>query len=188
MNTLTANTLNNLIEDANNLNYVLKIDKEKLTAILDKISPRSKLGFKRVFAYRFSNLESLVDYVKTEINYIKDAIERKESKKRKNLELEKSIYVGDVFHASWGYGMCLNSYYEVIARKGKKSVVVRELNTEVTRVIESGFRYYVKPIKGSYRGDEQTFRLNGDSIKIESFMHGFKMENTDKESYTDKND
>lgn len=62
----------------------------------------------------------------------------------------ESVKIGDIFHSSWGYSMTINSYYQVVGKKGKTSVVLREIKSEK----EGYFDGKETPIKDSFKKDD----------------------------------
>ncbi len=170
-------------------NSELSYSIEDRVAKLIRIAPRSKLGYKVVFNYRFHSVERMLEYIQGELNRLIANRDAKAAKEVRKIEEEASVAVGDIFHNSWGCGMSLHDFYQVVARKGK-SIIVRELNCEVTKVYESGFRYDIKPIANDFRGGEIKFRLNGASFKVNSFSYASKLKEEDLERsfYVDKLD
>ncbi len=75
------------------------------------------------------------------------------SKKTTNKNNKKSNYlgvkIGDIFHYSWGYEQTNANYFQVVALKGQKSVVVREIAYK--RIETTGFdSYKVAPCKNEF--------------------------------------
>ena len=70
------------------------------------------------------------------------------------------VRVGDIFCASWGYEQTNVNFYEVVALKGKKTAVVREIAGECI----GGFAYQGKKraCRGAYIGPEYTVRSKSD--------------------------
>ena len=64
------------------------------------------------------------------------------------------VKVGDIFHFSWGYEQTNANYFQVIALKGTKQVVIKEIAYEITKT--TGFdSYKVRPIKNSFLKNSQ---------------------------------
>lgn len=75
------------------------------------------------------------------------------SKKTTNKNNKKSNYlgvkIGDIFHYSWGYEQTNANYFQVVALKGQKSIVVREIAYK--RIETTGFdSYKVTPCKNEF--------------------------------------
>ena len=70
------------------------------------------------------------------------------------------VRVGDIYVVSWGYEQTNVDFYEVVALKGKKTAVVREIAGECI----GGFSYQGKKraCRGSYIGPEYTVRSKSD--------------------------
>ncbi len=90
------------------------------------------------------------------INYIK------ENKQKRNL----NVKVGDIFHYSWGYEQTNANYFQVIALKGTKQVIIREILYEVTERI--GFESFkVRPCKNAFIEKSQFIEDNSKgAIKL----------------------
>lgn len=54
------------------------------------------------------------------------------TEKKKQKENYLNVKVGDVFHYSWGYEQTNINYFQVVALKGTKQVVIREITYEIT--------------------------------------------------------
>lgn len=88
------------------------------------------------------------------INYIKE-------NKPKNNYLD--IKVGDIFHYSWGYEQTNANYFQVIALKGTKQVIIREILYEVTERI--GFESFkVRPCKNIFIEKSQFIEDNSKGV------------------------
>ena len=101
--------------------------------------------------------------------------------------LNDCVNVGDIFYSSWGYEQTNISYYQIIKKAGKQSVVLRELDYK-NYYGEDGNQYR-RPLIGQYRdsGDiKRRVNISGERvfIKIESFEYAYKWDNKDKR-YTD---
>lgn len=65
------------------------------------------------------------------------------------------VRVGDLFAASFGYSMTCVDFYEVVATKGKATVILREIAKDGG----SGWSGYCKPCRGEYIGDPVEKRI-----------------------------
>lgn len=73
-------------------------------------------------------------------------------------EAERTNYlgvkVGDIFHFSWGYEQTNANYFQVVALRGTKQVVIREIAYEIAE--NTNFdSYKVKPYKNRFLQDSQ---------------------------------
>lgn len=170
------NTIVELFKE--NLNLDLVVDFEYITARLKKDSPRSRLGYKSLWAYKFKTIEKLLEYVKSQYDYQLAAKHRKEeeklAKKQKSKEELQSVNVGDIFLCSWGYEQTNVNFYKLIEKKGSKGIFqevgynhVREtswcsadVEIDETQIIGEPF---VKMLKGS-------------AFKMNSFSHAYKVD------------
>lgn len=70
------------------------------------------------------------------------------------------VRVGDIFYVSWGYEQTNVDFYQVVALKGKKTAVVREIAGEYV----GGFSYQGKkrPCRAEFIGPAYTVRSKPD--------------------------
>lgn len=96
-------------------------------------------------------------------------------------------YLGKVFYSSWGYDQTNVDFYQVVAIKGKKTVILQELNSDYTAT--GSMCGEVKPILNSFKNDK-TYqrRLNfsyGDvSVNCKYDYQATLMEDTNSTKYT----
>ena len=181
----TTNTIQEIIEAYLTLGkegYSLDIDTERNTAICNRISKRSKMGYKKAFAYGFGTEEKMIEYiVKYFNNKVEDAekqLKVKEERKKKDSEALDNIKVGDIFCYSWGWEQTNVNFYKVIERKGKISAVVREISYKSVETT-SWASENVVPCPEEVIGKEETVRLNGNYFK-RSCGYARKTNATDK--------
>lgn len=76
----------------------------------------------------------------------------RETKQTKNNYL--GVKIGDIFHYSWGYEQTNANYFQVVALKGTKQVVIREISYEIaeTTGLDS---YKVRPCKDVFLKNSQ---------------------------------
>jgi len=60
-----------------------------------------------------------------------------------------NISVNDIFYSSWGYEQTNICFYQVVALKGKKTVVVRRIRGEETKVT-GAMSGVIKPLIGDF--------------------------------------
>lgn len=77
----------------------------------------------------------------------------------------ESVKIGDIFHSSWGYSMTINSYYQVVGKKGKTSVVLKEIKSEKVGYSDGE----ETPIKDSFKAD------NAFTKKIKNYGYGHEV-------------
>lgn len=71
--------------------------------------------------------------------------ERRASETTQNLD---GIHIGDIFYTSWGYDQTNIDFYQVVALRGKHTVVVRQNNSK--SVMCSDYTGYTRPIRNEY--------------------------------------
>ena len=139
---------------------------------------RSDRTKKPDYQYRFKDEAQRENFVR---RFFKNILEREESKKerraqRKAKAAERTYKVGDILYSSWGYDQTNIDFYEVVALKGKCSVVLREIRkTSVAGEDKCGpMSDQVVANKGDFIGEPFTKRDQGGSIKIESYAYAYK--------------
>ena len=129
---------------------------------------------KQLFHYRYmsaaqreSSINEKVEYYKKEAQWEKERLEKTVKEfEAFNAELKE----GTVVAYSWGWEQTNYQFYQVVGRKGKSTVILRELNVE--RGPEDGFMTaLVTPKVGSFRNENLVERrLNqkyGSYLKME---------------------
>lgn len=83
-----------------------------------------------------------------------------EQRRQEPTQNADGVRVGDIYVVSWGYEQTNVDFYEVVALKGKKTAVVREIAGECI----GGFAYQGKKraCRGAYIGPEYTVRSKPD--------------------------
>lgn len=78
---------------------------------------------------------------------------------KKQKENYLNVKVGDVFHYSWGYEQTNVNYFQVVALKGTKQVVIREIAYKITETtwLDS---YKVKACKNAFLEKSQFIKDN----------------------------
>lgn len=120
--------------------------------------------------YRWHNVKKCwfrkLNYVNNENN----------TKKTTNKNNKKSNYlgvkIGDIFVYSWGYEQTNINYFQVVALKGEKSVVIREIAKEIVNV--DGYESYkVVPRKNEFLDKKKGF-LKDNEIGATKLVKGLK--------------
>jgi len=95
--------------------------------------------------------------------------------------------LGKVFYSSWGYDQTNVNFYQVVALKGKKTVILQELNSEYRPTGDMSGK--VKPIVDSFKS-EKTYqkRLNFNHAELTTKCKydyvAYLMTDTNSEKYT----
>ena len=177
--------LNELIKNFEELGYTLNIDEEKKVVSLNKIAPRSRIGFKVIWAYRYTDINKVQSFAGEKYNTIKanlDAkVKYKEEQKILKQQLKEQVQVGDIFKCSWGYEQTQIDLYKILEKKGSK-VLVQEIGYKSVQDI-SWCADYVQADEDNLIGEPFYKMLNGDSIKFSSFQTAYKMENKLEKCY-----
>lgn len=135
---------------------------------------RDRKGAER---YYYRNPEQRAEAIARKIESAKTYAARIETRKAKRKVLP-TIEVGDVLNTSWGYEQTNVEFYQVIERKGKTKVVLREIGSE--RVRETSWcSADVKPVKDAFIGEAFEKRISQYGVKIHSSATAHK---TDWES------
>lgn len=119
-----------------------------------KIAPKSKLGFKQEFAYRFKTMQEATQYIDKFMSEVKERIERNEREKQLKKEAKKGAVnpfkVGDILYDSWGYDQTNIDFYQITKVNGMQ-IEMRELSQELTQSDGlSSMAGYVTPRKGDF--------------------------------------
>ena len=88
---------------------------------------------------------------------------------RKNFEKSRLVKVGDIMTSVWGHEQTNVCYYQVVALKGKSSVILREIEKSRTPKEGTWCCEMVTPIKDKFVGSEFYVRVKGDSCKINEY-------------------
>lgn len=172
---------------AESLGLELYVDLDQNIGGFCKISPRTQERMLK-YGYRYKSAERMF----TDLSmYIQNAQSIKEINDKLQAEpkiekqkIEASIKVGDVFVYLGGWGQTDINFYEVVARKGKKTVVTREISRLVTDPKGQGQSYeYVVPSKGAFIGDEHEYRLTGGTFNVNSHSRAYLITDPTKSFY-----
>lgn len=141
-------------------------------------SKRAATGQKKVFAYKFKSEQEMMDYVVTYYNNKIKQIEKdkqvKAQRKSQYIQEAANVKIGDIFCYSWGYEQTNVDYFEVIAKKGKLTIIVRPIAAQSVKQTSWGSDI-CRPIPHKFVGAPQTVRLSGDCF-TRSFGLARKME------------
>ena len=83
------------------------------------------------------------------------------------------VKIGDIFSYSWGYEQTNINYFQVVALKGEKSVVIREIGFQDSNMIERDV-YKVTPKKDSFLTKSQFIKDNtvGATKQVKGLKNG----------------
>ena len=148
--------------------YSLDMDYDKNVAICKRIAKRSKIGYKKVFAYRFRNtdqmLEHCVKYFNDKTKALQDEIESKKARKIQNEIDKENVKVGDIFCYSWGWEQTNVDLWQVAEKPSKGTIIIRPIST-ITVEETSWASENCKADIDNFIGAEEKVRLNGGSFK-----------------------
>ena len=152
-----------------------KFADRKSSAVVYAYSKNGKpylLGFhgraqKPDFHYRYDNDAQRQDQAKRHFKRWQD---NEASVRRK----PRSLVVGDVLRASWGYDQTNIDFYQVVALIGAQMVEIRELAQE--REATEFMQGRCVPLVGQFVGEPMRKRADGDCVKIASYAFAFKIE------------
>jgi len=131
--------------------------------------------------FRFKTLERLEAKIQYEIALAETTLDEKAVRKQAQLEVAKTIKVGDIFRYSWGWEQTNVDFYQVISRKGKSSLVIRPIGLVSVRETSWGSDEVIASAN-DFLGDEETVRLNGDRFK-RSCGSAYKVEDINKPTH-----
>lgn len=134
---------------------------------------RSNKTTKPDFIYRFKTDGDREKFVRNFLKNCREYVELKAARRAKRKTVERVFQVGDILYSSWGYEQTNIDFYQIIALKGKTSVVLRkiaQIETEQTGWLSEK----VIAAKDSFIGEPFTKRDLGGSVKIEKYAHATK--------------
>ena len=173
------------IAEFSEIGYNLIIESETV-ARLHKISSKSKLGYTKIWAYRFKDADRMMEYIQEEFIRIKGLLDHKikykEEQKVIKAKLKEQVQVGDVFKCSWGYEMTIVQFYKVIAKPSASKVILQEIGYNSVEST-SWCSENVQIDEENLIGEPFTKILNADYFKISSFQTAIKMENKFQKCY-----
>lgn len=177
--------LNQLIKDFEELGYALSVNEEKKVFSLNKIAPKSRIGFKLIWVYRYDDFDKMQMFAQDKYNTIKanlDAkIKYKEEQKILKKQQKEKVQVGDIFKCSWGYEQTQVDLYKILDKRGSK-VLVQEIGYKSVETI-SWCSEYVQADEDNLIGEPFYKMLNADSIKFSSFQTAYRMEDKKSKCY-----
>lgn len=133
-------------------------------------------SLKAAFYYRFKDEAAMTAHVEQFIKGIGEVNAFKAKRKAAKAATPNCLKVGDILISSWGYEQTNIDFYEVTRMVGKNSVEIREVAQR--RNEDLAMQGDCAPVPGSYTGPAMVKRVNGTSVKIESFAHARLMQPT----------
>jgi hypothetical protein len=126
----------------------------------NKIAPKSRMGYKAIFAYRFRTMDEMTKYIndfmatKTDYKIMKELEKTAKSEAKKNLI--NPFKVGDILVNSWGWEQTNIDFFQIV-KVGPKSVTYREIGSDLTHSDGlSSMAGYVMARRDYFIGDEVT--------------------------------
>ena len=126
--------------------------------------------------YTWYNRFNTVDDMKKKIN---DTISRlmawedRKAERKAGRKASTSYKVGDIFYSSWGYDQTNVNFYEVIGTKGKQTLELKEIASELVSG-GGGPSTYVTAVPGKFLSDKiLTKRASGKYINISDCQTGY---------------
>ncbi len=186
MENLTVRTLTNRFKKLGKEGFTLTVDLKAMTAKLDRLTSRSKYGYKNCFYIRFRTEQNLMDYINKDyndrINMEKAKVTFKAETKTRNQKAQDNVKVGDIFRCSWGYEQTNINFYKVVSKKGAATVELQEIGyNTVEETSWCSADVVADPTR--HKGEVFTKRLNGDTFKMSSFQYCSKMEDPKAKCY-----
>lgn len=118
------------------------------------------------FNYRFRSEEEREKHVADYIARLDSWKATKEASAVARKARQRTMQVGDILYASWGYDQTNINFYQVTKLIGKTMVEVREINRKVV----GGHSYEddLMPIKDSFRGEPMRRSARGTGVSVSS--------------------
>ena len=173
------------IAEFSEIGYNLIIESD-IVARLHKISPKSRMGYTKIWAYRFKDTARMMEYIQEEFTRIKGILDYKskykEEQKVLKAKLKEQVRVGDAFKCSWGFEQTQVDLYLVVGKPSPSKVLLQQVG--YTSVESTSWCSENVVINEEHLIGEPFLKtLNGDSIKFSSFQFAFKMENKYQKCY-----
>lgn len=115
-------------------------------------------ALKSSFYYYFDSEQQMIDLVIRWANGQHKSMERKEQSKKEKKEringLIDEIEIGSIFCSSWGYEQTNVDYFQVVGKKGKSTILVREIASEIVKE-NHNFSGEVIPVKDAFLKDSE---------------------------------
>lgn len=126
--------------------------------------------------YRFRTEEGLLQKIKEWADGLRSRAQQNAARKAERSK-PHDIRVGDIFRCSWGYDQTNIDYYECIALKGKRQIVIRQIGLQSVETLS--LQGECSPVPGSFIGEAmtKTVSTNSDqpSVKIYSFANAYRI-------------
>ena len=177
--------IQDLIKSFEELGYTLNINEDKKVFSLNKLAPRSRIGFKLIWAYRYTDFDKMQSFAQEKYDTIKAnldyKVKYKEEQKIQKQQLKEQVQVGDVFRCSWGFEQTNLDFYKIVEKRGSK-VLVQEIGHKSVETT-SWCSENVQIDEDNLIGEPFYKILNGDTIKFSSFQTARKMKNKYEKCY-----
>lgn len=113
---------------------------------------------KKAYLFRGYYDKSLfISDIKGYVNHARIEAERIAKDEAKYKELCESLKAGEIFVASWGWEQTNVNFYEIVKRKGKSTLILREIAKD--KIYTASMQGNCTPKKGQFIGDEFEKRL-----------------------------
>lgn len=148
----------------------------------ERAEHREKLH-KRYEALREENIGiegRLLTYAPDELERETEYMNRRESEQTQNAE---GVHVGDIFHTCWGYDQTNIDFYQVVALKGKHTMVLRGLAEKCE--LDASWNGKTRPVRDEFRdgygSGPYTVRTKADDDP--SYCNGIRAHIEDRRLY-----
>jgi|PlaIllAssembly_1097288.scaffolds.fasta_scaffold29663_6 hypothetical protein len=122
--------------------------------------------------YRFKSEEARSEYIAKYKSKLEGIAEYKLKQAVERKEVDNLLKLGDILECSWGYDQTNIDYYEVVKVLPKSVVILEIAQRKQMTGYESGSCW---PLPGQYVGKPRTVRVKGESVKISSYSHAYKV-------------
>ena len=126
------------------------------------------------FRYRFINESQRQKHVDSYFASRRVTIGYKAKVKAERQAAPRGVEVGDILVCSWGYSMTLVDFYQVVGTKGKYTVELRKIASEVTKG-DAGYSGNCIGVKDAFVDDKiLTKQCREGTVKISSHQSARK--------------
>ncbi len=137
------------------------------------------------FHFQFSNDRQRDSYISEWVENLSNILKQKIAKREKSNAFEHDYEVGDILCDEWGWDQSNVDFYQVVAVKTKKTIMVRKLEKN-SKPAREPMCEWATPMLNYFSSDEVAKRvLVGGCIKTSSFSYAFKWNGKPKRSSWD---
>jgi len=95
-----------------------------------------------------------------------------DEQRAKVAEMSERMPVGSVLYTSWGWEQTNIDFYQVVARAGQRTVIIREIGRRYCKsCAPDAMQDEVLPVRDAFKGPSMRKRVGPYGVKITSYAH-----------------